>query len=186
MMQMSARGSSDSRAAASARLTRRTGEPWSCATRRHCGGFTLLEMLVVLMIAGLLLAVVTLAPARNRRTDLAEEAQRLATMLESADDEAQIRSVPIAWQPVDGGYQFYQRGENGKWNPLVDELLAPHRWAAEVTGVSIRYSGSSDSASRIVFGEESMEAPVTVTLESAGARVAVVGTGIGSFGVTRP
>ena len=68
--------------------------------RRAAAGFTLLEMLVVLVIAGLLVAVVTLAPSRNRRTDLAEEAQRLANLLESAGDEAQVRSMPIAWQPV--------------------------------------------------------------------------------------
>ncbi len=50
---------------------------------RTAAGFTLLEMLVVLVIVGLLVAVVTLAPSRNRRTDLAEEAQRLANLLES-------------------------------------------------------------------------------------------------------
>jgi len=70
----------------------------ACHRHQASAGFTLIEMLVVLMIAGLLLAVVALAPTRNRRGDLAEEAQRLATMLESADDEAQVRSVSIAWQ----------------------------------------------------------------------------------------
>src|ERR1700761_5635640 len=101
----------------------------ACNSRRKSAGFTLIEMLVVLMIAGLLIAVVTLAPARNRRTDLDEEAQRLATLLESADDEAQIRSVSIAWEPTNGGYAFYERTEGGRWRPLVDDLLKPYHWA---------------------------------------------------------
>jgi general secretion pathway protein H len=157
-----------------------------CAPRRSSMGFTLLEMLVVLMIAGMLVAVVALAPSRNRRTDLAEEAQRLATMLETADDEAQIRSASIAWQPVDGGYRFYQRAENGTWQPIADDLLKPRRWGDEVTTVSIRYTGSGETTPRIVFGDESIDVPVTVTLGSGSDQLQVMGTGIGNFAVRRP
>ncbi|MFC0576299.1 GspH/FimT family pseudopilin [Paraburkholderia solisilvae] len=157
-----------------------------CATaRRASSGFTLLEMLVVLMIAGLLIAVVALAPSRNRRTDLNEEAQRLATLLESADDEAQVRSTSIAWEPVNGGYRFFQRTENGKWLPLADDVLGPHSWGTDVTGVSIRYTGGA-GIQRVVFGEESIEVPVTITLQSGAVSLRVVGTGIGNFAVQRP
>jgi general secretion pathway protein H len=149
-------------------------------------GFTLLEMLVVLMIAGILMAAVALAPARNHHSDLAEEAQRLATMLESADDEAQIRSVSIAWEPVDGGYRFDEQTENGKWRPINDDVLGPHRWGTDVTGVSIRYTGGGDAGPRVVFGDESVSVPVTVTLAAGAARLNVVGTGIGNFEVRQP
>ena len=158
----------------------------ACHRHQASAGFTLIEMLVVLMIAGLLLAVVALAPIRNRRSDLTEEAQRLATMLESADDEAQVRSVSIAWQPMAGGYRFYQRGENGSWQPLADELLGPHRWGTEVTGVSIRYTGSGETVPRVVFGDESITAPVIVTLDAGTAHLQVVGSGIGNFAVSQP
>ncbi|WP_133650258.1 GspH/FimT family pseudopilin [Paraburkholderia flava] len=153
--------------------------------RRNQRGFTLLEMLVVLLIAGMLIAVVTLAPTHNRRTDLTEEAQRLSMLFESAVDEAQIRSTPIAWQPVGGGYRFMRRGANGSWQPLADSVLGAHRWQAEVTGVSIRYTGGS-TTQRVVFGEESIDAPITVTLYSGDTRMQVMSTGIGSFSVRRP
>ncbi|WP_176060813.1 type II secretion system minor pseudopilin GspH [Paraburkholderia sp. BCC1876] len=149
-------------------------------------GFTLLEMMVVLLIVGLLVAVVTLAPSRNRRTDLAEEAQRLASLLESAGDEAQVRSSPMAWQPIAGGYRFYRRTEDGAWKPVADDLFGPHRWSTEVTGVSVRYTGSNEPVSRVVFGDESIGVPVTITLSSEGVRLLVVGTGIGNFVVRRP
>lgn len=153
---------------------------------RRAAGFTLLEMLVVLVIAGLLVAVVALAPSRNRRTDLAEEAQRLASLLESAADEAQVRSQAIAWQPVSGGYRFLQRTESGAWSPMTDELFRARRWSADVTGVSIRYTGGGGSVSRIVIGDESIDVPVTITLSSDAVRLAVMSTGIGNYVVRRP
>lgn len=153
---------------------------------RRAAGFTLLEMLVVLMIVGLLVAVVTLAPSRNRRTDLAEEAQRLASLLESAGDEAQVRSTPIAWQPVGGGYRFVQRTESGAWSPMTDDLFRARRWGTAVTAVTVRYTGGGEPISRVVLGDESIDVPVTITLTSGDARLLVVGTGIGNFVVQRP
>jgi len=163
-----------------------TGAHATSGRRRQYAGFTLIEMMVVLMIAGLLIAVVTLAPARNRRTDLNEEAQRLATMLESADDDAQVRSTSIAWQPIDGGYAFFERTENGAWRPLADDLLKPYHWVADVTDVAIHYSGSGVSTERVVFGDESINVPVTVTLSSGEASLQVVSSGVGNFAVQQP
>src|ERR1700738_5579124 len=83
---------------------------------RPQAGFTLLEMLVVLVIAGLLVSRASVKLTRNPRTDLNEEAQRLALLFESAGDEAQVRARPIAWQPVSGGFRFDIRTEDG-WGP---------------------------------------------------------------------
>ncbi|RQQ10777.1 GspH/FimT family pseudopilin [Burkholderia stagnalis] len=153
---------------------------------RRAAGFTLLEMLVVLMIVGLLVAVVTLAPSRNRRTDLAEEAQRLASLLESAGDEAQVRSTPIAWQPIGGGYRFVQRTESGAWSPMTDDLFRARRWGTAVTAVTVHYTGGGEPIARVVLGDESIDVPVTITLTSGDVRLLVVGTGIGNFVVQRP
>jgi general secretion pathway protein H len=151
-------------------------------TRVH--GFTLLEMLVVLLIAGLLISLASLSLSRNPRTDLNEEAQRLALLFESAGDEAQVRARPIAWQPVSGGFRFDVRTEDG-WRPLRDDLLGPRGWEGGVTGVSIDYPGGDDDthANRLVFGTEAVDVPVQVTLYSAAGRATIVGTGSGRFEV---
>jgi len=150
--------------------------------RYAAAGFTLLEMLVVLVIAGILIGTASLAVTRNPRTDLNEEGRRLALLFESAGDEAQVRSRPIAWQPEPGGYRFAMRVE-GAWRPLRDDLLGPRHWDAAVTGVTIRPAGTDQSASQIVFGTESIDVPVVVTLYSSSAQVSVVGTGNGRFEV---
>ncbi|WMY08189.1 GspH/FimT family pseudopilin [Paraburkholderia phenoliruptrix] len=156
--------------------------PSAGARRRHQTGFTLLEMMVVLVIAGLLVSLTALTMTRNPRTDLNEEAQRLALLFESAGDEAQVRARPIAWQPLDGGFRFDMRTEDG-WRPLRDDLLKPRQWEGGVTGVTIDYPGSSSQASRVVFGTEAIDVPVRVTLFSAVGRATIVGTGNGRYEV---
>ncbi|WP_158935873.1 GspH/FimT family pseudopilin [Burkholderia sp. S171] len=146
------------------------------------GGFTLLEMLVVLVIAGILVSLASVKLTRNPRTDLNEEAQRVALLFESAGDEAQVRARPIAWMPLDGGFRFDIRTEDG-WRPLRDDLLRQRRWEGGVTGVTIQYAGTDQSAARVVFGTEAIDTPMEVTLVSASGSVTIVGTGNGRYQV---
>ncbi len=158
------------------------GRALHTAARDRQRGFTLLEMLVVLVIAGLLVSLASLSLTRNPRTDLNEEAQRLALLFESAGDEAQVRARPISWLPLDGGFRFDVHTNDG-WRPLRDDLLGPRRWEGGVTGVTIEYPGSDTHSDRIVFGTESIDTPVQVTLFSAVGRVTIIGTGNGRYEV---
>ncbi|AQQ33902.1 GspH/FimT family pseudopilin [Burkholderia cenocepacia] len=152
------------------------------AARRRTRGFTLLEMLVVLVIAGLLVSLASLSLTRNPRTDLREEAQRIALLFETAGDEAQVRARPIAWQPTAHGFQFDVSSPDG-WRTLRDDLLRPRDWDGGVTGADIDYPGSDTRASRVVFGTESIDTPVRVTLHSAAGSATIVGTGNGRYEV---
>ncbi|MEZ2350769.1 GspH/FimT family pseudopilin [Caballeronia sp. RCC_10] len=149
---------------------------------RRQAGFTLLEMLVVLVIAGLLVSLASLQLTRNPRTDLNEEAQRLALLFESAGDEAQVRARPIAWQPTEGGFRFDIRTEDG-WRPLRDDLLRARRWEGGVTGVTIQFLDSDKSVSRLIFGTEAIDTPMEITLVSAAGRATIIGSGNGRFQV---
>jgi general secretion pathway protein H len=139
-------------------------------------------MLVVLVIAGLLVSLASLQLTRNPRTDLNEEAQRLALLFESAGDEAQVRARPIAWQPVNGGFRFDVRTDDG-WRPLRDDLFRARRWEGGVTNVEIQFAGTDKSVGRLVFGTEAIDAPMEITLVSPVGRARIVGTGNGRYQV---
>lgn len=165
-----------------ARLAR--GNSLANAPRPSCiaRGFTLLEMLVVLVIAGLLISLAALSISRNPRTELAEEAQRLALLLESAANEAQVRAQSIAWEPVSGGYRFLIQVEKD-WRVLRDDLFAPRQWRTQLNAIMIRYSGGQELAERVIFGTESIDIAVTVTLYSNAAQLNVVSNGNGRYEV---
>jgi len=163
---------------------RRSPRASRVSLRSRAAGFTLLEMLVVLLIAGIIISLASLTLTRNPRTDLNEEAQRLALLFESAGDEAQVRARPIAWQPQAGGFRFDIRTEDG-WRPLRDDLLGPRQWEGGVTSVAITYPGGDDdtNANRLIFGTEAVDVPVQVTLFSPAGRATIVGTGTGRYEV---
>lgn len=87
-------------------------------------GFTLIEMLVVVVIIGVILSFATLA-INNGGKPLEQEAKRLASLLTLASLEAvwQAQEIGIFWEPE--GYRFY-RLQDSHWQLLDEDLFRPH------------------------------------------------------------
>ena len=84
-------------------------------------GFTLIELLVVVAIIAIATAGVSFALRDSQSTQLEREAQRLASLLESARAQSRATGVPIRWRATDGGFQF----EGAQQGSLPDRWLAP-------------------------------------------------------------
>ena len=84
-------------------------------------GFTLLELMVVLVIVGVVLTFATLSMRGDSRAEqLDREARRLAALLELASEEAVLRSEQLAVRFDDDGYVFL-RLQGGQWLPLAED-----------------------------------------------------------------
>lgn len=72
-------------------------------------GFTLLEMLVALVVLAIGVAGAVLAFRPDHERQLGQEAERLALLLEQAEEESWLGGMPLAWVAREDGYEFQRR-----------------------------------------------------------------------------
>jgi general secretion pathway protein H len=156
------------------------------AGRRRAGGagFTLLELLLVIVIAGITLGAVSFNAMPSARQALQNEAQRIALLMQLARDEAIVRDQPIAFEAAPDGYRFMLR-EGSRWTPLAqDQMLRPRAFQHPPLALSIEPAAAgSGNPLRIVFGREPVDKPFVLTLAAGAARVAIRADGIGHYEV---
>jgi general secretion pathway protein H len=103
-------------------------------------GFTLVELLVILVIIGISLGVVVLQLMPDNHSRLREESARLALLLENAGMEARASGRPLAWSAENNVYRFWKKNDYGDWVHLDDDPMFRARTLPEglsITGVSV-------------------------------------------------
>ncbi len=167
-------------------------------TWRAQRGYTLVEMLVVLMVIGIMLGLVSLSIAPDPQAKLKRDAERLETLFALAAEEAQLTSHPIAWRGDEKGYAFFRRERDG-WRAMQGDAqfrarnwdLAPMRLsllASDVTRWDVRSNASAsnagdDGGTSIAFPRDGLQPAFALTLEADGKTVVLKSDGVGRYWV---
>ncbi len=131
------------------RLTRRRARGLvqnAClGARLRNAGFTLAEILVVIMVIGLAAGMAYARFDNDPRQTIEREGRRLAAAIEHAASLAQWRNQTLGVSAGGAGYRFWRRAhtaDGDQWVPLSDDnVLAARSLPDGLTAAATQYAG---------------------------------------------
>ncbi|MBF0424046.1 MAG: type II secretion system minor pseudopilin GspH [Magnetococcales bacterium] len=159
------------------------------------GGFTLLELLVVMTIIAVMTSMVMMVrsvPGADKKAE--EEGKRLKVLISLAGEEAILTSREIGMQIYQEGYVFLVRADDGKWQNLSDKILKKRAFPAgfhvelalENRQVILPGEGDRDRKPQLVFGTTGESIPFKLVLHGLnGYHMTLSGNGRGGMQLQR-
>lgn len=148
----------------------RLNKPYAYALmhRRLQSGFTLVEMLVVVVIIGIVITMVTISIHTDDRGEQMEtEMHRIQALLKLARQEAVMQNEDIALKVSEHSYSFEVLGDKG-WQPISDDPVFRERkvvdgseLALKVDNLEINFGKQQEDA-----GEDKIPPPRIFILSS--------------------
>jgi general secretion pathway protein H len=142
---------------------------WSKST-----GFTLLEILVVVVIIGVLSSVFLLSVGNDDRDRFRDQARRFTALVRLAGQEAVLGSRDMAVELFSDGYRFLVHNEQ-EWRPVEDDILSPQQlpegmsWQVHVDGSGAEMDAdSNDAVPRIYLFSTGEITPFDITINMDG------------------
>ncbi len=158
---------------------------------RYCeAGFTLVELLVVLLVMGIATALVTLSLFESERSRGQRQVERLAEALEHAALAAQWRGRSILWQMQDQSWHFQTevRGAEGSpWSPIADEpQLAAQTMDSAFRLAFFQRAGQVRAQARLLFATHGINEPFELRLELGEHAWRLRGDALGRVAIESP
>lgn len=145
-------------------------------------GFTLVELLIVMVVMALLATAVVLTADTGRR-GVAGDATRLASRIAAARETAIVSARPVGIWISRSGYGFDIRSD-GAWRPADRKPFQTVDWPSGTTvvaaGLGGRQAAISGGRARLVFDNLGLpDAPMSLRIDRDGrsARLAVAANG---------
>lgn len=144
-------------------------------------GFTLVELLVVLVVMGIALGIVMVQLMPDDRTTLREEAARLALLLENAGLEARSSGRSMAWSSEKTHYLFWKKNNYNDWTRIEDDTAFRPRTLPEGMRIDdIRVEDQPIKAGeQLALSASSFALPFRIHLSNASASTHIVGKSTG-------
>lgn len=133
-------------------------------------GFTLIEIMVVVVIAAVLIGAVTLSFPPVGDKLIKENADRFTALLSLAQDEAILQSTELAIEITPDGYSFYHN-ENNSWANLNENPFSKRKLPEQINtelyldGILIDLIDREESKPQVVILSSGEITPFIYTLQ---------------------
>lgn len=148
-------------------------------------GFTLIEMLIVMLIMGLMVGLVSTILRPDDRALLRIEAERLAQLLDLTATESRLSGQAMAWTADGSGYRFWRMTGEAGWTEIRDNDLLRARQLPQnmmISGMSIEQAPTR-GAMRMEFSPYGSSLSYAIEISMGTAHCTVAASPIGEVRV---
>jgi general secretion pathway protein H len=145
-------------------------------------GFTLIEIMVVLLIIAITIGMIGVNLSRGDNNRVQEEADRIVILLQSAREEAILQGQVFAVRFSADSYYFLRLNEKGKLARIeTDDILSPRSLPEGVVMSFVMDGAEADAEAGLILDPSGSFIPFVLTLRAGEARWQAIGLANGKI-----